>query len=100
MQNIIKDEIPDVYVHRIMIGPNIVIDTVSGFFRDTNRQVDIKIDKLSTFCLTLLTRCIQGPRGVRGFGCGSRAAGRIQRHRVLPGEVLLSSVVRSYDRGV
>ena len=41
MQNIIKDEIPDVYVHRIMIGPNIVIDTVSGFFRDTNRQVDI-----------------------------------------------------------
>ena len=57
MQNIIKDEIPDVYVHRIMIGPNIVIDTVSGFFRDTNRQVDIKIDKLCTFSLTLLTRC-------------------------------------------
>ena len=43
MQNIIKDEIPDVYVHRIMIGPNIVIDTVSGFFRDTNRQVDIRL---------------------------------------------------------
>ena len=41
MQNIIKDEIPDVYVHRIMIGPNIVIDTVSGFFKDTNEQVGV-----------------------------------------------------------
>jgi len=37
--NIIKDVIPDIYVHRIMIGGNIIIDTESGFFRDTNRQV-------------------------------------------------------------
>jgi len=26
-------------VHRIMIGGNIIIDTESGFFRDTNRQI-------------------------------------------------------------
>jgi len=37
--NIIKDVIPDVYVHRIMIGGNLIVDTESGFFRDTNRQV-------------------------------------------------------------
>lgn len=37
--NIIKDVIPDVYVHRIMIGGNLITDTESGFFRDTNRQV-------------------------------------------------------------
>jgi len=37
--NIIKDVIPDIYVHRIMIGGNIIVDTESGFFRDTNRQV-------------------------------------------------------------
>ena len=40
-QNIIKDVIPDVYVHRIMIGGNLIVDTESGFFRDTNRQVII-----------------------------------------------------------
>merc|ERR1719361_222083 len=37
--NIIKDNIPDVYVYRIMIGGNLLVDTESGFFRDTNRQV-------------------------------------------------------------
>jgi len=37
--NIIKDVIPDIYVHRIMIGGNLIVDTESGFFRDTNRQV-------------------------------------------------------------
>ena len=39
-QNIIKDVIPDIYVHRIMIGGNLIVDTESGFFRDTNRQVN------------------------------------------------------------
>ena len=38
-QNILKENIPDVYVHRIMIGGNLIVDTESGFFRDTNRQV-------------------------------------------------------------
>merc|ERR1719411_1048408 len=37
--NIIEDNIEGVYVHRIMIGGNIIIDTVSGFFKDTNEQV-------------------------------------------------------------
>merc|ERR1711962_1372666 len=37
--NILKENIPDVYVHRIMIGGNLVVDVESGFFRDTNRQV-------------------------------------------------------------
>jgi len=37
--NILKDNIPDVYVHRIMIGGNLIVDVESGFFRDTNRQI-------------------------------------------------------------
>ena len=36
-QNILTDNIPDVYVYRIMIGGNLLVDTESGFFRDTNR---------------------------------------------------------------
>ena len=58
MQNIIKDEIPDVYVHRIMIGPNIVIDTVSGFFKDTNEQVGDSSGYL--FIYTLHIHCFVG----------------------------------------
>ena len=58
MQNIIKDEIPDVYVHRIMIGPNIVIDTVSGFFKDTNEQVGDSSGYLIIY--TLHIHCLQG----------------------------------------
>ena len=63
MQNIIKDEIPDVYVHRIMIGPNIVIDTVSGFFKDTNEQVGESFGYLRHLHLiiyTLLIHCFVG----------------------------------------
>merc|ERR1712107_517037 len=37
--NILEDNIPGVYVHRIMIGGNLLTDTESGFFRDTNRQI-------------------------------------------------------------
>ena len=37
---ILEEHIPGVYVHRIMIGGNLLVDTESGFFRDTNRQVD------------------------------------------------------------
>merc|ERR1712198_785019 len=39
IENILKENIDGVYVHRIMIGGNIIIDTESGFFRDTNRQI-------------------------------------------------------------
>merc|ERR1739838_251791 len=39
IEGILKDNIDGVYVHRIMIGGNIVVDTESGFFRDTNRQI-------------------------------------------------------------
>merc|ERR1712013_582568 len=39
IESILKDDIEGVYVHRIMIGSNIIVDTESGFFRDTNRQV-------------------------------------------------------------
>ena len=34
---------PGVYVYRIMIGGNLVVDTESGFFRDTNRQARHKL---------------------------------------------------------
>merc|ERR1711887_365327 len=40
IESILKDNIEGVYVHRIMIGSNIIVDTESGFFRDTNRQVN------------------------------------------------------------
>jgi len=39
IENILKENIPDVYVHRIMIGGNIIVDTEAGFLRDTNRQI-------------------------------------------------------------
>merc|ERR1711862_877766 len=39
IEPILKDNIEGVYVHRIMIGGNVIVDTESGFFRDTNRQV-------------------------------------------------------------
>jgi hypothetical protein len=35
----LEDELPGVYVHSIMIGSNTLVDTESGFFRDTNRQI-------------------------------------------------------------
>jgi len=44
--NILKDNIPDVYVYRIMIGNNLLVDTESGFFRDTNRQVREVCEKI------------------------------------------------------
>jgi len=44
--NIIEDNIPDVYVYRIMIGGNLIVDTESGFFRDTNRQVREVCEKI------------------------------------------------------
>ena len=34
------------YVYRIMIGNNIIVDTESGFFRDTNRQVREVCEKI------------------------------------------------------
>merc|ERR1711915_842880 len=39
IESILKENIDGVYGHRIMIGANIIIDTESGFFRDTNRQI-------------------------------------------------------------
>jgi len=39
IEKILKEHISGVYVHRIMIGGNIVVDVESGFFRDTNRQI-------------------------------------------------------------
>jgi len=39
IEKILKREISGVYVHRIMIGRNLIEDVESGFFRDTNRQI-------------------------------------------------------------
>merc|ERR1712042_108628 len=39
IESILKENIEGVYVHRIMIGGNVIVDTESGFFRDTNRQI-------------------------------------------------------------
>merc|ERR1719400_1941042 len=46
--NILTDNIPDVYVYRIMIGGNLLVDTESGFFRDTNRQVREVCEKIQS----------------------------------------------------
>jgi len=39
IEGILQDNLPGVYVQRIMIGGNLVTDLESGFFRDTNRQI-------------------------------------------------------------
>merc|ERR1711890_23085 len=39
IENILKDNIAGVYVHRLMFGGNLVADVESGFFRDTNQQI-------------------------------------------------------------
>ena len=39
LQAMLEEELPGVYVHSIMIGSNVIVDTESGFFRDTNRQI-------------------------------------------------------------
>jgi hypothetical protein len=39
VKKMLEDELPGVYVHSIMIGSNTLVDTESGFFRDTNRQI-------------------------------------------------------------
>jgi hypothetical protein len=39
LQAMLEEELPGVYVHSIMIGSSIIVDTESGFFRDTNRQI-------------------------------------------------------------
>lgn len=39
IEDILKEHIDGVYVHRIMIGGSLVVDVESGFFRDTNRQI-------------------------------------------------------------
>merc|ERR1712059_30278 len=39
IESILQDNIAGVYVHRIMIGGNLITDVESGFFRDTNRQI-------------------------------------------------------------
>jgi palmitoyl-protein thioesterase len=38
-KTMLEEELPGVYVHSIMIGDNVIVDTESGFFRDTNRQI-------------------------------------------------------------
>ena len=37
----IEAELDGVYVHSIMIGNNIIADTENGFFKDTNKQIDM-----------------------------------------------------------
>ena len=37
----LEEELPGVYVHSLMIGNNILADTENGFFKDTNKQIDM-----------------------------------------------------------
>merc|ERR1712080_39129 len=39
IENILKDNIAGVYVHRLIFGGNLVADVESGFFRDTDQQI-------------------------------------------------------------
>merc|ERR1719385_561073 len=41
IKRMLEDELPGVYVHSLKIGDNILSDTESGFFKDTNAQVEL-----------------------------------------------------------
>jgi len=41
IKTMLEEELPGVYVHSLMIGNNILADTENGFFKDTNKQIDM-----------------------------------------------------------
>jgi len=41
IKRMLEDALPGVYVHSLKIGNNILSDTESGFFKDTNSQVEL-----------------------------------------------------------
>jgi len=43
----LEAELPDVYVHSLMIGNNMLADTENGFFKDTNKQIDIACEYIA-----------------------------------------------------
>ena len=43
----IETELAGVYVHSIMIGNNIIADMENGFFKDTNKQIDMACEMIA-----------------------------------------------------
>lgn len=43
----LKDELPGVYVHSLMIGNNVAADVKNGFFKDTNSQIAMACDTIA-----------------------------------------------------
>lgn len=44
----IETELDGVYVHSLMIGNNIIADMENGFFKDTNKQIDMACEMIAT----------------------------------------------------
>jgi len=47
IKDMLEAELPDVYVHSLMIGNNMLADTENGFFKDTNKQIDIACEYIA-----------------------------------------------------
>lgn len=46
IKRLIEENIPDVYVHSVEIGGNVIADTENGFFMNVNKQVQMVCDLL------------------------------------------------------
>lgn len=44
IKTMLEDNIPGVYVHSLMIGNNVIADMENGFFKDTNKQIELACD--------------------------------------------------------
>jgi len=62
----IKEQIPDVYVRSLEIGPNIIDDTLNGFFKPVNAQVEEVCQKLAA------DEALQGGYNALGFSQGGQ----------------------------
>uniref|UniRef100_A0A8C5DSV7 Palmitoyl-protein thioesterase 1 n=1 Tax=Gouania willdenowi TaxID=441366 RepID=A0A8C5DSV7_GOUWI len=47
IKKMVEEEIPNIYVHSLMIGKNVVQDTENGFFLDVNEQVSMVCSRLA-----------------------------------------------------
>ncbi|KAK7066528.1 Palmitoyl-protein thioesterase 1 [Halocaridina rubra] len=47
IKQLVEDRIPGIYVHSLMIGPNIIADEENGFFGNVNEQVEEVCEKIA-----------------------------------------------------
>ncbi|XP_037068307.1 palmitoyl-protein thioesterase 1-like [Pollicipes pollicipes] len=62
----VEDNVPGVYVRSLMIGPNIIDDTLNGFFRPVDSQIEEVCQKLAA------DEKLQGGYNAMGFSQGGQ----------------------------